>query len=110
VNHETEVAFLGVIGPRENEEVVGSACYFLSPTTNLAEVAYMVSPEWQGAGLGTALQARLQEYAMSRSVRGFVAEILPRNASMLRLAARAPGTMTTSRDEDGVHITTLFHG
>ncbi|MGH6896813.1 MAG: GNAT family N-acetyltransferase [Geminicoccaceae bacterium] len=108
VNHETEVAFLGVTGPRENEEVVGSACYFLSPTTNLAEVAFMVAPEWQGAGLGTALQARLQEYAVSRGVRGFVAEILPRNASMLRLAARAPGTVTTARDEDAVHVTVLF--
>src|SRR5262245_56483467 len=109
VNHETEVAFLAVTGPRENEEVIGSACYFLSPTTNLAEVAFMVAPEFQGAGLGTALQARLQEYAMSRGVRGFVAEILPRNTRMLRLAARAPGTMTTSRDEDGVHATILFH-
>ena len=108
VNHETEVAFLGVTGPRESEEIVGSACYFLSPTTNLAEVAFMVSPDWQGVGLGTALQARLQEYAMSRGVRGFVAEILPRNTSMLQLAARAPGTMTTSRDEDGVHVTMLF--
>jgi RimJ/RimL family protein N-acetyltransferase len=108
VNHETEVAFLGVTGPRENEEVVGSGCYFLSPTTNLAEVAFMVSPKWQGSGLGTALQARMQEYAMSRGVRGFVADILPSNASMLRLAARVPGTMTTSRDEDGVHVTTLF--
>jgi acyl-CoA hydrolase/RimJ/RimL family protein N-acetyltransferase len=108
VNHETDVAFLAVTGPRENEEVIGSACYFLSPTTNLAEVAFMVAPEFQGAGLGTALQARLQEYAMSRGVRGFVAEILPRNTSMLRLAARAPGTITTSRDEDGVHVTVLF--
>jgi RimJ/RimL family protein N-acetyltransferase len=108
VNHETEVAFLAVTGPRENEEVIGSACYFLSPTTNLAEVAFMVAPEFQGAGLGTALQARLQEYAMSRGVRGFVSEILPRNTSMLRLAARAPGTITTSRDEDGVHVTVLF--
>jgi RimJ/RimL family protein N-acetyltransferase len=108
VNHETEVAFLAVIGPRENEEVVGSACYFLNPTTNLAEVAFMVSPEWQGAGLGTALQARLLEYAMSRGVRGFVADILPRNASMLRLIARAPGVVTTSRDEDAVHVTVLF--
>ena len=51
VNHETEVAFLAVTGPRENEEVVGSACYFLNPTTNLAEVAFMVAPEWQGLGL-----------------------------------------------------------
>jgi acyl-CoA hydrolase/RimJ/RimL family protein N-acetyltransferase len=108
VNHETDVAFLGVTGPRENEEVVGSACYFLSPTTNLAEVAFMVAPEFQGVGLGTALQARLQEYAMSRGVRGFVSEILPGNTSMLRLAASAQGTITTSRDEDAVHVTVLF--
>src|SRR5262247_740114 len=108
VNHETEVAFLAVTGPRENEEVVGSACYFLNPTTNLAEVAFMVAPEFQGAGLGTALQARLLEYAMSRGVRGFVADILPRNASMLRLIARAPGVVTTSRDEDGVQVTVVF--
>src|SRR5262244_3649397 len=108
VNHETEVAFLAVTGPRENEEVVGSACYFLNPTTNLAEVAFMVSPEWQGAGVGKALQARLLEYAMSRGVRGFVADIVPSNSSMLRLVARAPGIVTTSRDEDAVHVTVLF--
>src|SRR5262245_55949833 len=108
VNHETDVAFLGVTGARENEAVVGSACYFLNPTTNLAEVAFMVAPEFQGVGLGTALQARLQEYAMSRGVRGFVSEILPGNTSMLRLTASARGTMTTSRDEDAVHVTVLF--
>jgi GNAT superfamily N-acetyltransferase len=108
VNHETEVAFMAVTGPRENEEIVGSACYFLSPTTNLAEVAFMVSPEWQGAGVGTALQTRLVEYAVSRGVRGFVAEILPRSARMLSLIARAPGTMTTSRDENAVHVTVVF--
>ena len=68
----------------------------------------MVSPEWQGAGLGTALQARLLEYAMSRGVRGFVADILPSNSSMLRLIARAPGVVTTSRDEDAVHVTVVF--
>jgi acyl-CoA hydrolase/RimJ/RimL family protein N-acetyltransferase len=108
VNHDTEVAFLAVTGPRENEVVAGSGCYFLNSTTNLAEVAFMVAPEWQGAGLGAALQARLQEYAISRGVRGFVAEILPRNARMLRLASRASGVVTTSRDEDAVHVTVTF--
>jgi len=108
VNHETEVAFLAVTGPRENEKIIGSACYFLSPTTNLAEVAFMVAPEFQGAGLGTALQACLQEHAMSHGVRGFVFEILSRNTNMLRLAARAQGTITTVRDEDVMHVTALF--
>jgi hypothetical protein len=37
-----------------------------------------------------------------------VADILPRNASMLRLIARATGIVTTSRDEDAVHVTVLF--
>jgi len=108
VNHVTEVAFVAVTGPRENEEIVGHAGYWLSPTTNLAEVAFMVSPEWQGTGVGTKLQTRLVEYAISRGVRGFAAIILPRNVSMLRLIARAPGTVTTSRDEDAVHVTVLF--
>jgi len=45
---------------------------------------------------------------MSRNVRGFVFEILPRNTSMLRLAARAQGTITTLRDEEVVHVTALF--
>jgi len=45
---------------------------------------------------------------MSRGVRGFVFEILSRNTNMLRLAARARGTITTVRDEDVVHVTALF--
>jgi len=107
VNHETDVAFLGVVGPRENEEIIGSACYFLNPTTNLAEVAFMVAPEIQGAGLGTALQAYLQEYAMSRGVRGFVFEILSRHQHAATRRTRT-STMTTSRDDDVVQVTVLF--
>jgi GNAT superfamily N-acetyltransferase len=108
VNHETEVAFLAVTGPRESEVVVGSACYFLNSTTNLAEIAFMVAPDWQGQGVGTALQARLREYAVGRGVRGFVAEMLPRNASMISLATHGPGAITTTQDEDSVHVTILF--
>ena len=108
VNHETQVAFLAVTGPREHEVVVGSACYFLNPTTNLAEVAYMVAPEWQGQGLGSALQARLQECAVARGVRGFVAEILANNERMVRLAAGAKGSSTTTHEDDTIQVTTLF--
>jgi len=112
VNHETQVAFLAVTGPREHEVVVGSGCYFLNPTTNLAEVAFMVAPEWQGKRIGTALQTRLQEYAEAKNVRGFIAEILASNERMVRLAAGATGVATTTRDEDTIQVTVLFgeHG
>ncbi len=108
VDSDTAVAFLAVTGPRENEQVVGSACYFLNQTTNMAETAFMVAGEWQGQGVGAALQAHLHDYAVGHGVRGFVSEILPRNLPMLNLAKRAPGMVTTTQDEDAVHVTVMF--
>lgn len=108
VNHETEVAFVAVEGPRENETIVGSGCYFLNPTTNLAEIAFIVAPKWQGCGLGSALQRRLQEYASARGVRGFTAEILSRNARMMQMAKGAQGSITVASDEGEAHVTILF--
>ena len=97
VDFEQDIAFVAVAGPRENEEIVGTGAYFLNPSTNLAEVAYMIVPEWQGSGLGAALQQRLKEYAVDRGVRGFVAEVLQTNRAMLNLAA----TAWHHRNQDG---------
>lgn len=108
VNNETDVAFVAVTGERENETVVGSSCYFLNPTANLAEVGYMIEQEWQGSGLGGALQKVMVDYAKARGVKGFVAEIMPRNIKMLKLAASACERVTTENDGDCVHATMWF--
>ena len=107
VDFEKDVAFVAVVGPRENEELVGTGAYFLNPSTNLAEVAYMIVPEWQGSGLGAALQQRLKDFAMNRGVRGFVAEILQANTAMLNLAKRL-GNIEIKTEDDAYHITSLF--
>jgi acyl-CoA hydrolase len=102
-----DVAFVAVSGPRDNEEIVGTGAYFLNPSSNMAEVAYMISPTWQGTGLGSALQQRLKEFAISKGVRGFVAEILPANTAMQHLAERLGESVVTI--EDGVHnVVTIF--
>ena len=50
---------VGVAGQRESEHMVGSACDFVNPSNNLAEIAFMVAPEWQGTGgAGRCKQAR----------------------------------------------------
>ncbi len=108
LNYETEVAFVATTGPREHEEIVGQACYFLNPSTNLAETAFIVESSWQGSGLGTAMQQRLMEHAQTRGIRGFVAEILPENKKMIGLAKSCCDNVTTTRDEDSVHVTMLF--
>ena len=108
LNYETEVAFVAVTGPRENEKVVAQSCYFINPSTNLAETAFMVDPAWQGTGLGSALQRRMAEHARARGLRGFVAEVLPENSKMLALARGFSNNIRVERDEDVVHVTMLF--
>ena len=51
LNYETEVAFVAVVRPRENEKLVAQSCYFINPSTNLAETAFMVDPAWPGGPL-----------------------------------------------------------
>jgi acyl-CoA hydrolase/L-amino acid N-acyltransferase YncA len=108
VNFETEVAFMATVGPRENEEIVGSACYFLNASTNLAEVAYMIVPEWQATGLGSALQQRLMEYAKKKGVRGFLAEVLQDNKKMISLAKRACDNVHVSKESGVLEIVMVF--
>ena len=108
VNFETEAAFIAVIGDRENEHIVGSSCYFLNPATNLAEVAFMVAPEWQSSGIGTALQNRMKQLAVTHGIRGFVSEILNSNRKMISLAQRGGDNIEIVRHSDSCEIIVYF--
>lgn len=108
VNYENEVAFVATTGSREALQIVGQSCYFINPTTNLADTAFMVHPDWQGCGLGGALQAYMVKHATQRGLRGFVADILPGNVRMLHLARNGSANVQAERNADSVHITMLF--
>jgi len=107
VDYESEMAFVAVAGSREDEVIVGSSCYYVDPTTNLAEVAYMIRPAWQAVGLGGALQRRMEEHARSHGIRGFTATILAENAKMRKLIQSGPNV--TMRLDRGVYeVTVMF--
>jgi RimJ/RimL family protein N-acetyltransferase len=107
VDYEKEMAFVALAGDRENEKIVGSACYCVDPDVNMAEVAYMIRPEWHGLGLGKALQTRMVEYARSKGIRGFTADILEENEKMLSLI-RMAGNVTLKQVFEEYRVTVLF--
>jgi RimJ/RimL family protein N-acetyltransferase len=83
VDYAEEMAFAAVVGPPEHERIVATSSYYRDPRDGLAEVAYMVDPDWQGGGLATALHARTVEYGRAHGVRGLVAVVLMSNPAML---------------------------
>lgn len=108
LNDDTEVALVAVSGTRESPLIVGHALYVLDPSTNLAETAFMVHPQWQGLGLGARLQQQLAEQARAQGVLGFVAEILASNERMIRLARQGSPQATLAQDGSTLRVTTLF--
>jgi acyl-CoA hydrolase/RimJ/RimL family protein N-acetyltransferase len=108
VDYEQEMAFAAVVGPSEHERIVAASSYYLSPATGLAEVAYMVDPEWQGTGLGGLLHARMFEYARSHGVRGFRADVLMGNTRMMRVFKRAGHQLSVKTSAGISEVTMLF--
>jgi acyl-CoA hydrolase/RimJ/RimL family protein N-acetyltransferase len=97
-----------VVNPTKTDDqtIVAVAGYDLDPRTNLAEVAFVVSDEWQGRGLGTALLETLVEAAKEQGIAGFTATVLAENASMLQVFHNA-GLPLESRSDDGTYYITL---
>jgi acyl-CoA hydrolase/RimJ/RimL family protein N-acetyltransferase len=107
VSYDEEMALVAVDGDPDTGRVVGSGCYYVDPSTNLADVAYMIHPDWQGTGLGTALQDRLVEYARGRGLRGFTADVLCDNEAMLAVLAKS-GCRIEKRVASGVYEVTMW--
>jgi acyl-CoA hydrolase/RimJ/RimL family protein N-acetyltransferase len=107
VDYDAEMAFAAVTGPPEHERIVGTSSYHLDPASGLADVGYMVDPEWQGTGLGGALHDRMIEYAGARGVRGFRADVLATNGAMIRVFQRGGLPLTIGTVEDGAREVTI---
>ena len=108
VSYEEEMAFLAVTGDWEDETVVGSACYYVNPSTNLADIAYMIRPGWQGVGLGGHLQQRLMEYAKASGLRGFTADVLCENKKMLAVFEKSGCKITKKLASGAFEVVMLW--
>jgi acyl-CoA hydrolase/GNAT superfamily N-acetyltransferase len=108
VDYEEEMAFAAVIGPSAHERIVAASCYYLSPATGLAEVAYMVDPEWQGAGLGGILHRGLVEYARQHGARGLTADVMLGNSPMLRIFENGDHSLSSETSGGVTELKMLF--
>ncbi|MGH8588375.1 MAG: GNAT family N-acetyltransferase [Gammaproteobacteria bacterium] len=99
-----DAVFVAVVGERESERLIASACFFGEATTRLAEVGYLVDPEWQRGGLGRELQTLLIAKARALGFRGLRAQVFAHNTKMLRLAKSSGLQISLERDREAYEI------
>ena len=76
--------------------------------TNMAEVAFSVSKEWQKLGLSSIILEKLTLAARDNGIRGFEAFTAPSNQGMIKLFNRLPYKVRSTFDGDTMTLTARF--
>jgi acyl-CoA hydrolase/GNAT superfamily N-acetyltransferase len=108
IDYIKNLTLLAVVGEFGFGKVVAVGEYLLDPPRNMAEIAFSVSKEWQGKGLGKIILRKLSEAAREHGILGLVAYTLPRNQGMLKLFKGLPYKTTTEYDGEVVELTCMF--
>ncbi len=108
VDYVNELTMVAVVGEFGFGRVVGIGEYLLDPAQNMAEVAFSVSKEFQGKGLGKILMSKLAEAARENGIAGFIAYTAPQNRGMINLFKTLPYKVQTTFDGDVLILTCRF--
>jgi GNAT superfamily N-acetyltransferase len=96
IKNFTIVAVVGDVG---FERVVAVGEYYLELAKNMAEIAFSVSKDWQGKGLGRVLIRKLAEAARENGIAGLFAYTSHENQRMMNLFRTLPYKVRTVVDD-----------
>ncbi len=94
----------GLVATRGDDgHPVGHGAY-VSSSPGRAEVAFAISDELQGQGLGTILLAHLAEVAQANGIEAFFAEVMPENHRMIDVFRESGFPIATSSEPGAIHV------
>ncbi len=94
----------GLVATRgDGEHTVGHGTY-IATEPGRAEVAFAISDELQGQGLGTILLAHLAEVAQENGIDVFFAEVLAPNHRMVEVFRESGFPIETSSEPGTIHV------
>jgi acyl-CoA hydrolase/RimJ/RimL family protein N-acetyltransferase len=100
IDYIKNLTLIAVVGEVGFEKVVGVGEYYLEQAKNMAEVAFSISRDWQGKGLGRTLIRKLSEAARENGISGLFAMTSPENQRMMNLFMTLPYKIRTVLEDE----------
>jgi GNAT superfamily N-acetyltransferase len=91
-----QLAIIGLDGHADVARIVAIGRYALDPTTNLAEVAFVVHEQYRGVGIAKHLLRHLAELIRINGFSGITAQTLSSNRPMLQVLNDVLGRAETT--------------
>ena len=108
INYVSDMTILAVVGEVGFGKVIGLGEYLLVPSTNMAEVAFSVSREYQGQKIGKILLLKLAQAALENGVTGLFAITSPSNLGMIHLFKTLPYKIKSVFEDNMVVLSCRF--
>ncbi len=109
IDYVKDLTVVAIVGEFGFGRVVGIGEYLIDPATNVAEVAFSISKEYQKKGIGQILIKKLAAAARENDIAGLVAYTSPNNRGMIKLFNLLPYKVTTFFDGDMLILSCKFN-
>ncbi|MBU1567681.1 MAG: GNAT family N-acetyltransferase [Proteobacteria bacterium] len=108
VDYVNDLTLVAVVGEFGFGRVVAVAESMKLPDQNLAEVAFSVSEEFQGKGLGRFFLKKLAAVARENGIGGLMAYTFPSNKAMINLFKTLPYKVKTQYEDGDLILSCRF--
>jgi len=108
IDYVKEMTMVAVIGELGFGRIVAVGGYVLEPRSNMAEVAFSVDRDWQRRGLSKIIMHKLAEAARDNGISGLFAYTSIKNKAMIGLFRTLPYRITSTYEDDLLHLTCRF--
>lgn len=108
VDYVNSLTLVAVVGEFGFGKVIGVAESMRLKDENFAEVAFSISPGYQGKGLGRLFLQKLAEVARESGIAGLMAYTFPTNAPMIALFKTLPYKVTKQLEDGELVLTCRF--
>jgi acyl-CoA hydrolase/GNAT superfamily N-acetyltransferase len=108
IDYIKDLTLVAIVGEFGFGKVVGVGEYLLLLESNVAEVAFSISREYQGMGLGKLFIRKLARAARDNGISGLVAYTSPQNKAMIALFKTLPYKVKTTFDGDSLKLNCRF--
>jgi GNAT superfamily N-acetyltransferase len=108
IDYVNDMTILAVVGEVGFGRVIGLGEYLLVPSTNMAEVAFSVSREYQSKKIGKILLLKLAQAALENGISGLFAITSPSNLGMIHLFKTLPYKVKSVFEDNMVVLSCRF--
>lgn len=108
-DYVNDLTLVAVVGDFGFGRVVAVAESMKLDNENLSEVAFSVSEEYQGKGLGTFFLKKLAAVARENGIAGLIAYTFPTNKAMIRLFKTLPYKVKTVYEDGDLVLSCRFN-